>query len=52
MATKVKKDIWFHYLLTEIQLYTFIKDKSTTDNIFRIQDDESIMFRIHCTAFI
>ena len=24
MATKVKKDIWFHYLLTEIQLYTFI----------------------------
>ena len=29
-----------------------IKDKSITHNIFRIQDNESIMCGFYCTAFI
>ena len=29
-----------------------IRDKSTTDNIFRIQDDESIMSGYYCIAFM
>ena len=29
-----------------------IRDKSTTDNIFRIQDDESIMSGYCCIAFM
>ena len=55
MIKIVKEHIRFDYLLTEIQMYTFeieyiprevlnkIKDKSITHNIFRIQDNESIM---------
>ena len=55
MIKIVKEHIRFNYLLTEIQMYTFeieyiprevlnkIKDKSITHNIFRIQDNESIM---------
>ena len=62
---KVKEQIGFHYLLTEIQLYTLIlleyipqevlnkiKDKSITDNIFRIQDNASNMCGFCCIAFI
>ena len=63
----VKKHIGFHHLLIEIQLYTLflselniflkkylkkIKDKSTTHNIFRIQDNESVMCGFYCIAFI
>ena len=29
-----------------------IRDKSTTDNIFKIQDDESIMSGYYCIAFM
>ena len=29
-----------------------IKDKSITHNIFRIQDDDSIMCRFYCIAFM
>ena len=29
-----------------------IRDKSTIDNIFRIQDDESIMSGYYCIAFM
>ena len=29
-----------------------IKDKSTTHNIFRIQDNESVMCGVNCIAFI
>ena len=55
MIKIVKEHIRFNYLLTEIQMYTFeieyiprevlnkIKDKSITHNIFKIQDNESIM---------
>ena len=55
MIKIVKEHIRFNYLLTEIQMYTFeieyiprevlnkIKDKLITHNIFRIQDNESIM---------
>ena len=59
MINKVKGHIGFHYLLTEIQLYIYfdsfgieyiplevltqIRDKSITLNIFRIQDNESVM---------
>ena len=47
-------------LLTEIQLFTFfpqkvlnkIKDKWITHNIFRIQDNESIMCGFYFIAFI
>ena len=53
--------------MTEVQLYTFIlselnifqkkvlnkvKDKSITHNIFRIQDNDSIMCEFICIAFI
>ena len=55
MIKIVKEHIRFNYLLTEIKMNTFeieyiprevlnkIKDKSITHNIFRIQDNESIM---------
>ena len=29
-----------------------IKDKSMTHKIFRIQDDDSVMYGLYCTAFI
>ena len=60
----VKEHTGFHYLLTEMQLHTFgieyipqevlskIKNKSITHNIFRIQDNESIMCGFYCIAFI
>ena len=60
----VKEHIRFHYLLTEIQLYTFgieyipqevlnkIIDKSITHNIIKLQDNESIMCGFYCIAFI
>ena len=66
MTKKVKEHIGFHYLLTEIQLYTLIffgieyiheevlteiKNKSIIHNIFRIQDNESIMCGLYCTSF-
>ena len=53
--------------MTEVQLYTFIlselnifqkkvlnkvKDKSITHNIFRIQDNDSIMCQFICIAFM
>ena len=53
--------------MTEVQLYTFIlselnifqkkvlnkvKDKSITHNIFRIQDNDSIMCQFTCIAFM
>ena len=57
MIKIVKEHIGFHYLLIEIQLYTDffgieyiplevlnkIRYKSITHNMFRIQDNESIM---------
>ena len=64
MIKIVKENIAFHYLLTEIQLYTLhgikyipqevlnkIKVKSVTRRIFRIQDNGYIMFGFHCMAF-
>ena len=67
MIEIVKEQIVFHYLLIEIQRYTFdsfgieyipvkvlnkIKDKSITHNIFRIQDNKSTMCGFYCIAFI
>ena len=58
MSNKVKGRLVFHYLLMEIWLGTLIlfgtehilqellskiKDRSITRNIFRIQDDDSVM---------
>ena len=58
MTKKVKGQLVFHYLLIEIWLCTLIlfgteyipqelsskiKDRSITHNIFRIQDDDSVM---------
>ena len=58
MTKKVKEYKGFHYLLTEIQLYSKIfletectpqkvlnkiKEKSIIHNIFRIRDDDSNM---------
>ena len=57
--------IFFFYLLTEILLYTLIlleyipfkilnkiRDKSITHNVFKIQDNESIMCGFCCITFI
>ena len=64
MTKKVKEHIRFHYLLTKIQPCTFgieyipqevlnkVKDKSIAHNIYRIQDDDSIMCGFHCIAFM
>ena len=66
MIKIVKEYIGFHYLLIEIQLYTLVllelniflkkyykfKDKSITHNIFRIQDNESIMCGCYCITFV
>ena len=49
----IKEHIGFHYLLTKLELYTFILwGKSITDNRYRIQDNESIMCRFYYIAFI
>ena len=65
MKTKLKEHSGFHYLLTEMELYTLIllelnifleiRDKSEkfiSHNIFRIQDNDSILYGICCMAFI
>ena len=64
MIKIVKEHIRFNYLLTEIQMNTFeieyisrevlnkIKDKSITHNIFRIQDNESIMCGFYCIVLL
>ena len=67
MIKIVKEHIGFHYWATEIQLHTFdsfgikyipqevlnkIKDKSITHNIFRIQDNKSIMCGFYCIACV
>ena len=59
---KVKEHIGFYYLLMKIQLCTFdsfgteyipqevlskIKEKSISNNLFRIQDDDSVMGGFH-----
>ena len=64
---KVKEHIRFHYLLTEILLFTLIllewniflsevfskiKYKLITQNIFRIQDNDSITCGFHFIAFL
>ena len=63
----MKEHIGFHNFSTEIQLYTFIffgteyipqeqlnkiRDKSITHNIFRLQDNDSIMSGFYSNAFI
>ena len=65
MIKKVKEHIGFHYLLTEIlgvylgsfgieyilqEVLNKIRDKSITHNIFKIQDNESIMCEFNCIA--
>ena len=67
MIKIVKEHIGFRYLLIEMQLYTSnsfgseyiflevlnkIKDESITHNIFRIEDNESIMCEFYCITFI
>ena len=67
MTIVVKEHIGFHYILTEKLLITLIffgiddtpqevlniiKEKSITHNIFRIQDNDSIMCGIYCIAFM
>ena len=65
MIKKVKEHIGFHYLLTKIQLYDSfkfeyipqkvlnkIKDESITQNIFRIQDNDSTVRGFYCMVFI
>ena len=60
----MKEHIRFNYLLTKIQMYTSeieyipqeilskIKSKSITHNIFRIQDNESIMCGFYCIVLL
>ena len=57
MIKKVKEHIGFHfnsfgigYVLQKV--LNKIKDKSITCNIFRIQDNESIMCEFCCIAFV
>ena len=65
MTNKAEKHIGFHYLLTEIQQFRSfmieyipqkilnnMKDKFTTRNIVRIQDDDSIICGIYSIPFI
>ena len=67
MIKNVKEHIRFHYLLIEVQLYTFIlleldiflkkylkkiKDKLIVYNIFETKDNEFIMCGFYCIAFI
>ena len=47
--------MYFHYFGIEYipqDVLNKIKDKSITHNIFRIQDNESIMCGFYCIAFI
>ena len=47
--------VWFDSFGTEYVPQEVLKktnDKSITDNIFRIQDDDSVMFGSYCIAFI
>ena len=62
----VEEHIGFHYLPTKIQLCTWlfgiehipqevlneIKDKLITHNVFRIQDNESIICGFYCIVFM
>ena len=59
---------WFHCLLAEMQLYTYfdsfgieytsqevlnkVRDQSISQNVFRIQDDDSIICVFYCIALI
>ena len=68
MTNKIKQQIRFHYLMTEIQLCTLIfwlfftyilqdilikiKDTPITNNIFRRQSDHSVMCGFYCIAFM
>ena len=64
MIRIVKKPIGFHCLLMDTQLIFFgieyitkevsskIRDKSIAHDIFRTQDNESIMCGFYCIAFI
>ena len=67
MLKIVKEHIGFHYLSTKMQLYTLIffvieyipqevlnkiKDKTIIHNIFRIQDNRSIMCGFYCIVFV
>ena len=67
MIKIVKEHIGFHYLLTKnlavyfdsfgieyipLEVLNKIKDKSITHNIFKIQDNESIMCEFFFIAFI
>ena len=64
MIKIAKEHIGLHYLLTKIYFESFgiqyipeeilkkIKDKSITNNIFRVQDNKSIMCRLYCIPFI
>ena len=62
MTNRVKEHIAFHYLLTDFHSFEIeyipqevlnkIKDKSITDNIFRIQDNYSILCGFYCITFI
>ena len=62
MIKIVNKHMGFHYLFTVYfdssgieyiseEVLNKIKDKSITHNIFRIQDNESIMCGFYCIAF-
>ena len=47
--------MYFHYFGIEYilqEVLSKIKDKSITHNIFRIQDNQSIMSGFYCIAFI
>ena len=44
--------VLFELNLLDQELLSKIKDKSITYNIFRIQDDDFIMCRFYCIAFI
>ena len=65
MINKVKEHTGLHYLLTDIwpcsliflelfphKVLSKIKNKSITHNIFKVQDDESIMCGFYCIAFV
>ena len=68
MTKKVKEQIGFHCLLAEMQLYTYfdsfgieytsqevlnkVRDQSISQNVFRIQDDDSIICVFYCITFI
>ena len=63
MIKTVTECIGFHYLLIEyfdsfgleyipLEVLNNIRNKSITHNIFRIQDNESIMCGFYCIAFI